>query len=99
MPISILACPYRYWTSDVEHLVVDATVVALHSNNLAIKYLLMATTDARQQTADSSNDRIIEEHRRLFNLKVEELVRAQQTSLLTKEEYDHIVYVLDQDSY
>ena len=48
--------------------------------------------DARQQTADSSNDRIIEEHRRLFNQKVEELVRAQQTSLLTKEEFDHKVY-------
>ena len=27
----------------------------------------MATTDARQQTADASNDRIIEEHRRLFS--------------------------------
>ena len=29
MPISILACPYRYWTSDVEHLVEDATVVGV----------------------------------------------------------------------
>ena len=56
----------------------------------------MDTMDARQQTDISSNDRIIEEHRRLFNDKVEALVRDKQTTLLSKEEYDHIVYVLDQ---
>ena len=52
--------------------------------------------EARQQTANSPNERIIDEHRRLFNQKVASLVRDKQTSLLTKEEYDHIVYVLDE---
>ena len=56
----------------------------------------MDTMEARQQTDNSSNDRIIEEHRRLFNDKVVALVRDKQTTLLSKEEYDHIVYVLDQ---
>ena len=56
----------------------------------------MDTMDSRQQTSTVANDRIIEEHRRLFNQKVEELVRDKQTNLLTKEEYEHIVYVLNE---
>ena len=44
----------------------------------------------------SSNDRILEEHRRLFNQKLETLIKDKQTNLLSKDEYDHIVYVLDQ---
>ena len=63
-----------------------------------IYYLSLPDGHHGRQTADRQllEHRIIEEHRRLFNDKVEALVRDKQTTLLSKEEYDHIVYVLDQ---